>query len=195
MIIAFEVVFSSIAVILSLLSFKTFRAISRLGVGKSFWIPVFVSSVLFFVGSLLTIFYEIGFSLGIQTLEVVYISRIFALMWLVFGIYSYSRRVRASLREEFSIPEQLVNERLKLDVSNKESLEMEPPVREKVLFSETRKNSKKELTPICKHQLGFLQTLPKNAPIPDECLSCDRIIECKHSLSKRLKTHLARPKS
>jgi hypothetical protein len=41
----------------------------------------------------------------------------------------------------------------------------------------------------CKHELGYLQTLAKDAPLPDECFSCDRIIDCKHSpIKKTVKT-------
>ncbi|MEM3627933.1 MAG: hypothetical protein QXJ11_06590 [Candidatus Bathyarchaeia archaeon] len=30
----------------------------------------------------------------------------------------------------------------------------------------------------CKHFLGYLRKRPKNTPIPDECLTCERMIEC-----------------
>ncbi|MBS7615794.1 hypothetical protein KEJ45_01165 [Candidatus Bathyarchaeota archaeon] len=30
----------------------------------------------------------------------------------------------------------------------------------------------------CEHFLGYLRKRPKNTPIPDECLTCDRMIEC-----------------
>jgi hypothetical protein len=30
----------------------------------------------------------------------------------------------------------------------------------------------------CLHQFGYLRTLPKNAPIPDECFGCAKIVEC-----------------
>ncbi|MGB9959081.1 MAG: hypothetical protein ACPLKQ_00970 [Candidatus Bathyarchaeales archaeon] len=30
----------------------------------------------------------------------------------------------------------------------------------------------------CKHYLGYLKKRPKNTPISDECLTCDRMIEC-----------------
>lgn len=30
----------------------------------------------------------------------------------------------------------------------------------------------------CKHFFGFLKKRPKNMPIPDECLTCDKMIEC-----------------
>lgn len=30
----------------------------------------------------------------------------------------------------------------------------------------------------CKHFLGYLRKRPKNTPIPDECLTCERMVEC-----------------
>jgi len=33
-------------------------------------------------------------------------------------------------------------------------------------------------SPKCPHVFGYLKKLDKNAPIPDECLSCSRIMEC-----------------
>ncbi|MEM2439954.1 MAG: hypothetical protein QW493_01895 [Candidatus Bathyarchaeia archaeon] len=30
----------------------------------------------------------------------------------------------------------------------------------------------------CPHFFGFLKRRPKNIPIPDECLTCNRMIEC-----------------
>ena len=30
----------------------------------------------------------------------------------------------------------------------------------------------------CAHHFGYLRTLPKNTPIPDECFGCTRIMEC-----------------
>jgi len=37
----------------------------------------------------------------------------------------------------------------------------------------------------CLHQFGYLRTLPKNAPIPDECLGCQRVVECLVEARKR----------
>lgn len=33
----------------------------------------------------------------------------------------------------------------------------------------------------CPHYYGYLKKLPKNVPIPDECLGCLKIVECLHS--------------
>ncbi|MEM2466082.1 MAG: hypothetical protein QXZ47_02160 [Candidatus Bathyarchaeia archaeon] len=30
----------------------------------------------------------------------------------------------------------------------------------------------------CEHFFGYLRNRPKNTPIPDECLTCDKMIEC-----------------
>jgi len=30
----------------------------------------------------------------------------------------------------------------------------------------------------CKHFLGYLKQRPKNSPIPEECLTCSRMIKC-----------------
>ena len=30
----------------------------------------------------------------------------------------------------------------------------------------------------CPHKFGYLRSLPKNTPIPDECFGCSQIIEC-----------------
>ncbi len=30
----------------------------------------------------------------------------------------------------------------------------------------------------CAHHFGYLRTLPRNTPIPDECFGCTRIMEC-----------------
>ena len=38
-------------------------------------------------------------------------------------------------------------------------------------------NSNKNLTN-CPHHFGYLADLPKNAPFPEECLLCTRVVEC-----------------
>jgi hypothetical protein len=135
----------------------------------------------------MTILYEIGFSLPTQTVAVVQVSRILALCILVCGIYSYSRKIKGSLKEEFTIPEQLFQERRSLESPNETNLELAASIyEEKVHEARIEKRSKKEPISECKHRLGYLRTLPKNAPIPEECLGCDRIIECKHSLTETL---------
>jgi len=139
-------------------------------VGKSFWIPIFVSSVFFFVGSIVTVFHEVNFLLTTRTEEVVHVSRLLALSILVCGIYSYSRRVKDSLTKRFSVSKEA--EVLEKEAPIEEGLEIEAPIQE---------SPKTETTLECKHQFGYLRTLPRHAAIPDECLPCDKIIKCKHS--------------
>ena len=31
---------------------------------------------------------------------------------------------------------------------------------------------------VCAHNLGYLKRRPKNTPIPEECLTCSKMIEC-----------------
>ena len=41
-----------------------------------------------------------------------------------------------------------------------------------------RPDAKAETGTKCQHHFGYLKKRPKNTPIPDECLTCDRMIEC-----------------
>ncbi len=185
MALVFEVAFASIAAILSVLSLKTLRAISHLGVGKPFWIPVFVSSLLFSTGSIVAIFRELSFLPTANTDELVQVSRLLALCILAYGIYSYSRKVNESLTEEFSIPEKISEESLEVEGRVEEVAEIEAPIQKR----RAKERAKTETAPECKHQFGYLRTLPRNASIPDECLGCERIVECKHSSVNDLKSY------
>jgi len=46
---------------------------------------------------------------------------------------------------------------------------------------ESREETSPPSPPECPHYFGYLKKLPKNLPIPDECLGCLRIVECLHS--------------
>ena len=35
-----------------------------------------------------------------------------------------------------------------------------------------------EETGVCAHHLGYLKRRPKNTPIPEECLTCTKMIDC-----------------
>jgi len=46
-------------------------------------------------------------------------------------------------------------------------------------FIVTQKSDKRqEAEGKCPHFFGFLKKRPKNMPIPDECLTCNRMIDC-----------------
>jgi len=164
-----NVIFALVATLLGILGLRTSKAIRHMGTGKSFWMPVFLSGALFLIGSIVTIFHEVNFSLTTKTDEVVQISQLLALCILLGGVFSYSRKVMKNLAEKLTIPEKVA----------KESPEMEAPVA--CAHSPIQENPKTETAPECNHQFGHLRTLPRDASIPDECLSCDRIVECKHS--------------
>lgn len=187
MILILEVAFASIAAILSVLSLKTLKAIKHLGVGKSFWIPMFLSGIFFLTASVVIIFNEMNFSLTTKTDEIVQTSRLIALCILLGGIYSYSRKVIKNLAGTITVPEKVAQENLKMEAPIAPAL---PPIQERIIQEEPKTETAHE----CKHQLGYLRTLPKNASIPDECMTCNRIVECKHSLLNTLESRAsARP--
>jgi len=37
----------------------------------------------------------------------------------------------------------------------------------------------------CSHKYGFLSSLPKNTPIPNECFGCSQIVECLRNLKPK----------
>jgi DNA-directed RNA polymerase subunit RPC12/RpoP len=43
---------------------------------------------------------------------------------------------------------------------------------------ETEVEDKMEETVTCAHHLGYLKRRPKNTPIPEECLTCSKMIDC-----------------
>lgn len=38
--------------------------------------------------------------------------------------------------------------------------------------------AEKETIPGCKNTIGFLKRRPKNTPIPEECFTCNKMIDC-----------------
>jgi len=182
-----EIVLASVAVALIMLSVKTMQAIKHLGVGKSFWAPVAVSGFLFFFGSMIAILFELNFSLTVYTDEVVQISRLVALSTLVVGVYSYARRVTKNLggilkttakKSEVETAAPSAAPVVKITPTPAAT-----PIQERLATVE--ENLRREASQQCRYQLGYLRTLPKDASIPDECLSCNKIIECKHSTAKK----------
>jgi hypothetical protein len=189
-----EIVIAGIAVALIMLSLKTLQAIKHLGVGKSFWMPVAVSGFLFFFGSIIAILFELNYSLTAYTEEVIQVSRLLALCILVSGVYSYSRKVTKNLAEKFTVlktPDK-VNHAVgkeSLVVAHVAQAPESPPIQEKIM----REILKEDAETRCRYKFGYLRTLPRDAPIPDECLSCDRIIRCKHSLAKTVEGYANSP--
>lgn len=97
-----DILFALVATVLGVLGLGTFKAIKHLGIGKSFWVPIFVSGVLFVFGSAVRIFHEfaveLGWSLTIYTDEIIRVSWLLALCILMGCVYNYSRKVKTAIR-------------------------------------------------------------------------------------------------
>ena len=175
MVLILEVPLASIAIVISAVSWKTMRAIKHLSVGKSFWIPVLTSGMFFFVGSMLAILDDFGFSFTAYTAEAISASRLLALCLLAGGVYTYSRKITKNLVEQLIPPVNAVEtdfiEEAETPNSIIEQLDEKPP----------------EHNVNCKHQLGYLRTRPRRAPLPEECSGCHEIIDCKFSIVKKAK--------
>jgi len=192
---ALEIVFAVTAGILSALSLLTHRSIKHLHVGRAFWIPVFMSSTLFLIGSLVNILVELEFTIPfipVTAGEFVQLVSIFAICSLVGGVYSYSRQVRSILPKEQ--PKLLPDVNVKLtmapepDANAQEEGEFhEGPYQTTAVAQDEASAAAQAPTESihCEHELGYLQTLPRGAPLPEECFSCDRIIDCRHSPVKK----------
>ena len=168
----YEVPLAAIALILTILSYRTLRAIKHLNVGKAFWIPVLMSGIFFFSGSIIAISSDLGFSFNFMV-EISTISRLLALCILLSGIYMYSRKITKNLAQKFILPTEAISE------NKAEEIEVSESVIERIEEKVTPKIVE------CKHSMGYLKTLPKDIPIPEECLGCEKIIECKHSYLRK----------
>lgn len=173
LIIISNITLTSIAASLCVLSWKTMKNIRHLNVGKSFWIPVFVSSLFFAIGSIITIFNELILSLT-SIVEIGQITELIAFCSLTVSIYSYSKTIRKNLPEKYIVPEanSTQNGKKEAHIAFTSSFDKTPLV---------SNNLGIETDSGCHHQLGYLRTIPAHAPLPEECLICDKITECKHS--------------
>jgi len=150
--------------------------IKHLNVGKSFWIPILLSGIFFLAGNVVAILNDLGISFAAYTAEAVAVSWLIALCTLLSGIFMYSRKITKNLAEKFTLPASttaITAEEEKVEVSVTE-------------YNLRRAHERASATDTeCKHKFGYLQTLPKSAAIPDECLNCHKIIECKHVYLRR----------
>jgi hypothetical protein len=171
LIIISNIAFALIATLLSVLGWRTLKNIRYLNVGKSFWIPTVVSGLLFAISSMITILNETVLSLTI-TVEIGQITQLIAFCSLAVGIYSYSRMIRKNLPDKYIVPETNSTQHGKMEayITPKQSAEKK---------TKTSKNLRIETPSECNHQLGYLRTFPTNASLPEECLSCNKVMECK----------------
>jgi hypothetical protein len=172
LIIISNIAFGLISASLCALGWNTLKAIKYLNVGKLFWIPLFLSSLLFAISSLITILNDAFLSLTIA-FEIEQIIQLTALCFLSVGIYSYSKMIKRNMPENI-IPEEIPTQKNK---NNPYSPLTSSAYHKKDASNDFQKSSSSE----CNHQLGYLATFPPDASFPEECLSCDKIMECKQS--------------
>lgn len=102
LIIALDILFALVAAVLGILGLGTFKSIKHLGIGKSFWMPLFLSGILFVLGSAVRIFHafavEYGWLVMTYTDEVIRVSWLLAIGILFGSIYSYSRKVKTTIK-------------------------------------------------------------------------------------------------
>jgi hypothetical protein len=173
LIIVSNIVFGLISASLCVLGWNTLKAIKYLNVGKLFWIPLFLSSFLFAISSLITILNDAFLSLTIA-FEIEQIVQLTALCFLSVGIYSYSKMIKINMPEKNIIPEEILTQKNK---NNPYSPLTSSVYHKKDVSNDFQKRPSSE----CNHQLGYLTTLPANASFPEECLSCNKIMECRQS--------------
>ena len=168
-----NIAFCVISASLCGLGWNTLKAIKYLNVGKLFWIPIFLSSVLFAVSSLITILNDVFFSLTIA-FEIEQISQLIALCFLSVGIFSYSKMIKRNIPEKNIVPDDSPMQKRKNTPYS--------PLTTSIYHEKDAPNKVQERTSSeCNHQVGYLATFPANASLPEECLSCNKVMECKQS--------------
>jgi hypothetical protein len=172
LIIIANAVFCIISASLCVLGWNTLKAIKYLNIGKLFWIHIFLSSVLFAVCSLVTILNDMFLS-STLAFEIEQVTQLVALCFLSVGIFSYSKIIRRNIPEKNIVPEDIPTQKSKTSpyVSKTNSVDHKRSVSD---------NFQTE-TPECNHEAGYLATFPANASLPEECLSCNKVMECKQS--------------
>jgi hypothetical protein len=172
LIIISNIAFGLIAILLCVLSWNTMKKIKRLNVGKSFWLPVLMSGFLFAICSIIAIFNETVFSSTIAV-EIGQVTQLIAFCFLSAGIYGYSRMIRKNLPAEYVVPDAdfTQNSEMQAYAVSKRSAGKD---------AKTSGNLRIEAASGCNHQLGYLSTFPENSSLPEECLSCNKVMECKH---------------
>jgi hypothetical protein len=94
-----ELISASVAILLAFLSLYCRKALKDRGIQRSLWTPVFASSYLFLVGSLVAILYTFSVDLmaEITLLEIFFhISWLAGLGILTYGVYTYLRMIEKS---------------------------------------------------------------------------------------------------
>jgi DNA-directed RNA polymerase subunit RPC12/RpoP len=64
------------------------------------------------------------------------------------------------------------------DVERNKTVEVDEAEEENENVQEMEVEDKMEETVACAHHLGYLKRRPKKTPIPEECLTCAKMIDC-----------------
>jgi len=95
-----ELVCASVAILLAFLSLFCRKALKDRGIQRSLWTPIFASSYLFLVGSLIAILYTLSpvdLITEIKTLEILFhLSWLAGIGILTYGVFSYLRMIEKS---------------------------------------------------------------------------------------------------
>jgi len=167
-----NIAFCAISASLCALGWNTLKAIKYLNVGKLFWIPIFLSSVLFAVSSVITILNDVFLSLT-TAFEIEQITQLIALCFLSVGIFSYSKIIKRNIPEKNIIPEDNPMQKRKNTPYS--------PLTTSIYHEKEDSKVQKRTSSECNHEVGYLATFPANASLPEECLSCNKVMECKQS--------------
>ena len=173
LIIISNIAFCAISASLCALGWNTLKAIKYLNVGKLFWIPILLSSVLFAVSSLITILNDVFLSLT-TAFEIEQITQLIALCFLSIGIFSYSKIIKRNIPGKNIVPEDS-------PMQKRKNTPYSPLTTSIYNEKEDSNQFQKRTSPECNHEVGYLATLPDTASLPEECLSCTKVIECKKS--------------
>jgi hypothetical protein len=83
------------------------------------------------------------------------------------------------LREEYlACPRCLAKVRTVDRQKHVEPEETEEEEAEEPEVMEVKEKVEMEETVVCPHHMGYLKRRPKNSPIPEECLTCTKMIDC-----------------
>ncbi|MGQ9641682.1 MAG: hypothetical protein ACUVUF_06115 [Candidatus Bathycorpusculaceae bacterium] len=81
----------------------------------------------------------------------------------------------ANAQKYFACPRCLTKLDIVKESKVEENREEHPSTREKAKTKEAFPKLEEDK---CSHFLGYLKKRPRNTPIPDDCLTCEKMIEC-----------------
>jgi DNA-directed RNA polymerase subunit RPC12/RpoP len=82
------------------------------------------------------------------------------------------------LKEYYACPKCL-SKIISVDVQKSKNIKQPEIIKdEEPKLDNTKTEKKKETIPGCKNTIGFLKRRPKNTAIPEECFTCNKMIDC-----------------